>query len=181
MRGCGRYPDWRITARYPDGRIQERTETAAGVTTVFGYTYDPFGRLLTVTRDGVLVEEYRYDAAGTREYEMNALRNIPGRSFTYSVEDHLYTAGDTAYDYDLDGFLTRKTEGDAVTGYRYSSRGELLRVDLPDGRVIEYIHDPLGRRIAKKIDGVITEKYLWSGRTMLLAVLDGSDNLRYRF
>ena len=30
-----------------------------------------------------------------------------------------------------------------------------------DGKVIEYLHDHLGRRIAKKVDGVIVAKYLW--------------------
>jgi RHS repeat-associated protein len=54
-------------------------------------------------------------------------------------------------------------------------------VDLPDGRTIEYVHDPLGRRIAKKIDGTTVEKYLWSGRTALLAVFDGANNLLMRF
>ena len=52
---------------------------------------------------------------------------------------------------------------------------------LPDSRIIEYVHDPLGRRIAKKIDGVVVEKYLWQGLTRLLAVYDGSDNLLMRF
>jgi RHS repeat-associated protein len=54
-------------------------------------------------------------------------------------------------------------------------------VNLPDGRTISYVHDPLGRRIAKKVNGAITEKYLWSGLTTLLAVYDGSDNLVMRF
>lgn len=44
-----------------------------------------------------------------------------------------------------------------------------------------YIHDPFGRRIAKKVDGVIVGKYLWQGLTRLLAVYDGSDNLLMRF
>jgi hypothetical protein len=39
------------------------------------------------------VEEYDYDLNGTRIYEMNTLRGIAGRSFTYSDEDHLLTAG----------------------------------------------------------------------------------------
>jgi RHS repeat-associated protein len=63
----------------------------------------------------------------------------------------------------------------------YSTRGELLGVDLPDGKAIEYVYDPLGRRIAKKINGTIVEKYLWSGLTTLLAIYDGSDNLLMRF
>ena len=60
------------------------------------------GRLITVTKDGSLVEEYDYDINGTRIYEMNTLRSIAGRNFTYSDEDHLLTAGSTSYQYDLD-------------------------------------------------------------------------------
>ena len=52
---------------------------------------------------------------------------------------------------------------------------------MPDTTKIEYLHDPLGRRIAKKINGTIVEKYLWQGMTRLLAVYDGSDNLLMRF
>ncbi|MGA1796650.1 MAG: RHS repeat-associated core domain-containing protein [bacterium] len=176
------------------GRITEKAETAAGITSNYQYTYDPMGRLLTVTKEGALVEEYQYGPNGTRTFEMNALRGISGREFTYSDEDHLLMAKDlfteavTSYQYDADGFLTEKsitekTQGDdvaIVTTYDYSSRGELQRVDLPDGRVIEYLNDPLGRRIAKKVNGAITEKYLWQGLTRLLAVYDGSDNLIMR-
>ena len=93
----------------------------------------------------------------------------------------LFTSGTTAYQYNVDGFLTTKTAGADSSSYNYSSRGELLSVSLPDGRIIEYVHDPLGRRIAKKINGVIVEKYLWQGLTRLLAVYDGSDNLLMRF
>jgi len=134
-----------------------------------------------VTKDGALVEEYRYNAVGTRIYEMNALRGISGRSMSYSAEDRLLTAGGATYQYDVDGYLTTKTQGGSLTTYAYSSRGESLHVVLPDSRVIEYVHDPLGRRIAKKISGSIIEKYLWQGLTRLLAVYDGSDNLLVRF
>jgi RHS repeat-associated protein len=115
---------------------------------------------------------------------LNALRGISGRNFKYSEEDHLLIAGDMQYEYDTDGFLTSKTHQTNATDktyYAYSSRGELLSVNLPDGRTIEYIHDPLGRRIAKKVDGAIVEKYIWQGLTRLLAVYDGADNLHMRF
>ena len=91
------------------------------------------------------------------------------------------SAGAASYTYDKDGFLTGKTVAEATTGYQYYSRGELLQVDLPRGDVVTYSHDPLGRRIAKKRNGTAVEKYLWQGRTRLLAVYDGSGALTARF
>ena len=163
------------------GRITAKTETVAGITRTYEYSYDAMGRLETVTKAGGLVESYTYDLNGTRITEINTLRGITGSNFSYSDEDHLLTVGGTTYQYDLDGFLTRKTDGSEVSTYTYSLRGELLHVDLPDGRWVSYEHDPLGRRIAKRIDGTIVEKYLWQGLTRLLAVYDGSDNLVQRF
>jgi len=163
------------------GRITAKTGTSGGVTSDYLYTYDAAGRLLTVTKNGVLTEEYRYNANGSRVYEMNTLRGIAGRSMAYSAEDHLLTAGGVTYTYSPDGFLTGRTAGAETTTYDYSSRGELMGVTLPGGTSAEYVHDPLGRRIAKKVNGAVTEKYLWSGLTTLLAVYDGNNNLLMRF
>ena len=173
---------WNLT-RDNNGRIIQKTETVSGVSSTHDYSYDTMGRLLTVTKDSTIVEQYQYNpnGTGTRTYEMNQLRGIAGRSFSYSDEDHLLTAGTATYLYDVDGFLTTKTDGADVTTYDYSTRGELLNVTMPGGMVIEYVHDPLGRRIAKKVNSVVTEKYLWQGLTRLLAVYDGSDNLLMRF
>jgi RHS repeat-associated protein len=171
---------WNLT-RDNNGRITNKTETIDSTTSDYVYTYDPMGRLLTVTKNGDLVEEYQYNANGTRIYEMKSLREIADRNFSYDNEDHLLTAGSAVYSYNLDGFLAAKTDGSEVTTYDYSSRGELLAVTFSDGRIIEYVHDPLGRRIAKKVSGIIVEKYLWQGLTRLLAVYDGSDNQLMRF
>ncbi len=171
---------WTLT-RNNAGRIIHKTETVAGITGSYTYTYDPLGRLETVTKDSVLVESYGYDPNGTRTSEINTLRGITGRSLSYSDEDHLLTAGAVTYAYDLDGFLSSKTDGSDMTTYDYSSRGELLEVQLPDGRILSYEHDPLGRRIVKRIDGTIVAKYLWQGLTKLLAIYDDSDNLIQRF
>ena len=178
--GGNHLASWNLT-RDDNGRITSRTETTGGITSNYIYTYDSMGRLLTVTKDGVPVEEYRYNLNGTRIYEMNSLRDIADRSFTYSDEEHLLTAGTASYQYTVDGFLTTKTDGTEETYYEYSSRGELLGVTLPDGTEIEYMHDPLGRRIAKEINETITEKYLWQGLTRLLAVYDKDNNLTMRF
>ncbi|KPJ75573.1 MAG: hypothetical protein AMJ54_14645 [Deltaproteobacteria bacterium SG8_13] len=167
--------------RDSSGRIAAKTETIKGVTDTFGYTYDALGRLQTVTKNGQLVEQYGYDKVGTRKYDQNLLRGIAGRSFAYDAEDRLLTAGSNTYSYDVDGFLTSRTTPQGTTGYTYSSRGELLQVDLPDGLIIEYLHDPLGRRIAKMINGEVVEKYLWLGRTRLLGVYDKDDQLLISF
>ncbi|MCP4105282.1 MAG: RHS repeat protein [Desulfobacteraceae bacterium] len=176
----GKY-SWSVT-RDDNGKIRRKTETAEGVTSVYVYDYDPAGRLLTV-KDGndTLLEEYRYDPNGTRNYEMNTRRGIAGRSLTYHDDDCLMSAGDALYEYDSDGFLEKKTDASGETLYDYSSRGELLSVTLPDSTFIEYSHDPLGRRIEKKINDAVVEKYLWQGRTRLLAVYDGSGILKMRF
>jgi len=54
-------------------------------------------------------------------------------------------------------------------------------VILPGGKRIDYAHDPLGRRIAKVVNGAVVEKYLWEGMTRLLAVYSGSNALLLRF
>ena len=139
------------------------------------------GRLIEVKRNGTVVEAYTYDANGNRIVETNAFKGVSNMAYTYSIEDHLLTAGNDTYQFDLDGFLTQKTTSEGTTTYKYSSRGELLEVVLPDGTVISYDYDPMGRRIAKRINGQVVEKYLWSGRIRLLAVYDNAGNLVMRF
>ncbi|GBC59957.1 hypothetical protein DENIS_0899 [Desulfonema ishimotonii] len=175
---------WEVIERDNAGRIRQKTETVGGEAVTYDYDYDEMGRLLTVLKDGTPVEEYRYDAAGRRNYELNTRRGISRTAdgdFDYDDADCLTEIGDADYEYDADGFLLQKTDGADVTQYDYSLWGELLSVTLPDERFIEYVHDPLGRRIAKTADGTITEKYLWTGLTTLLAVYDGGDNLLMRF
>jgi YD repeat-containing protein len=69
---------WHINERYNDGAVKQKTEDSS----VYVYTYDDMGRLLTVTKDDVLSEEYRYDDFGRRDYEMNVPKGITGRSLT---------------------------------------------------------------------------------------------------
>ena len=48
-------------------------------------------------------------------------------------------------------------------------------------KTVEYQHNALGNRVAKLIDGEVTEKYLWQNKTTLLAIYDKDDNLKQRF
>jgi len=175
----------RWTLEYDNaGRITGKTETIGGNTSTYTYTYDAMSRLLTVTRNGAVVEEYEYDAQGRRAYEFNSLRGIDSRIPAYDDNDRLETSGNYGYEFDDDGFLTAKTymgTPPETTTYTYARNGQLSRVELPDSTLIEYVYNVAGQRVAKKVGGVITEKYLWAGLTGLLAVYDGSDNLLMRF
>jgi RHS repeat-associated protein len=172
---------WSVLMRDNNGRIRQRQETINGSTTTWEYAYNPIGRLTDVKKDGVAVESYAYDLNGNRLTEINTSRGIIGRSFGYSDEDHVLTAGSEDYQFDVDGFLQSKTTAGATTSYSYSSLGELQTVWLSNGDILSYLHDPMGRRIAKKVNGAIVEKYLWKDLTTLLAVYDGADNLLQRF
>ena len=169
------------------GQIYAKTEDVSGATTSYAYEYTDLGQLEEVEKNSTVVEEYGYDDNGNRTYQ-----KVGGveRWLTYDDEDRLdkvysdstHTTQVAEYDYDVDGFLTTKTEGSDVTTYDYNSQGQLLEVVLPDTTVIEYRHDALGRRVAKVVDSVVTEKYLWAGMNQgLLAVYNGSDQLLVRY
>ena len=162
------------------GRITQKVETLEGVTDTYDYGYDTNGRLIEVKKNSVIIETYTYDANGNRQTETNTLRSI-NRSYTVSAEDHVITAGTEAYQFNADGFLTNKTTPAGTMTTTYSSRGELLSATIPNAITITYDHDPMGRRITKRVNGTITEKYLWKDAITLLAVYDASDNLIMRF
>jgi RHS repeat-associated protein len=113
--------------------------------------------------------------------------NINGNAlFTYDADGRLIEVIKNAntvetYQYDKDGYLSSKQDTNGTTSYEYGIFGELKKVVLPDGKVIEYLHNANHQRIAKKVNSVITEKYLWLGLTTLLAVYDKDNNLLMRF
>ena len=77
--------------------------------------------------------------------------------------------------------MVEKTTPQGTTTYSYNTLGALQEVKLPDSTTIKYILDPQNRRVAKEVNGTITQKYLWQDLTTLLAVFDKDDNLVYRF
>jgi len=167
-------------ARDRVGRIEQKTETVQGVTTVKSYSYDLAGRLWQVMKDGVLTATYLYDSNGNR---LSSTTPSGTDAATYDNQDRLLTYGKWAYTYTANGELRTKTDtttGD-VTTYSYDGRGNLRKVKLPDGRLIEYVIDGWRRRIAKKVDGVMLKQWLYRNALDLAAEFDGSGALSARF
>ncbi len=162
------------------GRLQQKTETMAGITTSYGYAYDARGQLLSVSVDGVLSRSYSYDANGNR-----LTSSVDGvlRSATYDVQDRITGHGDEQFSYAADGSLQARLNvaTSELTNYGYDALGNLRSVQLPDGRLIEYTVDGLGRRVAKLMDGVVVKKWLYGAGPKPVAELNPSGSVAARF
>jgi RHS repeat-associated protein len=84
--------------------------------------------------------------------------------------------------------LPRSREGDARSQrtarpapYAYDGFGELTRVDLPGGSRIDYVLDAAGRRVGKKVDGQLTQGFVYGSSVNPLAELDASGSVRSVF
>jgi RHS repeat-associated protein len=162
------------------GRIEQKTETIQGTTTVWNYSYDSAGRLWQVMQNGILTATYLYDANGNR----TSVTTPSGtQTATYDVQDRLLTYGNLAYTYTPNGDLQSKTDTTTgqVTSYAYDGQGNLRHVDLPDGRAIDYLIDSENRRVAKKVNGAVVRKWIYQDQLKPVAEFEGTGTLLARY
>ncbi len=162
------------------GRIVTRVETNGGAAVTDQYSYDLRGRLTDVFRGGALYEHYGYDDNGNRTLLQTPTESIVG---VYDAQDRLLSYGTETFTYTANGELATKTDTATgeTTAYQYDVRGNLVRVDLPNGDVIEYLIDGQDRRVGKKKNGVLEKQWLYRNGLDIVAELDGSGNLVSRF
>ncbi len=166
-------------ARDKLGRITQRTETINNRTDTHVYTYDAAGRLRDVTKNGTSIARYDYDANGNRlSHTGEDGTSVNG---TYDGRDRLSQYGNTTYSYTANGDLKSKTTGGQTASYEYDVLGNVKAVTLPDGKRIAYLVDGLDRRIGKKVDGTLTQGFLYEGQLRPIAELDSDGNIQSRF
>ena len=156
----------------------QKKETVEGTTTTYGYHYDLAGRLISVKQDDVVVEAYTYDDNGNRLSANTANGSVIGN---YDDQDRLTQYGNATYTYTENGELRRKDDNGQVTEYNYDVLGNLRSVQLPNGNKIEYVIDARNRRIGKKVNGVLTQAFLYQGSLNPVAELDGNGNVVSQF
>jgi len=160
------------------GRVNQKVETVEGTTNTYDYYYDASGRLTTVKRNGVTSSTYAYDSNDNRLSKVSSNDTISG---TYDNQDRLTQYGDAVYSYTSNGELMSKTRGVQTTQYGYDAFGDLKAVTLPDGIVVEYSVDGVGRRTGRKIDGTWDRKFLYYNDVKPVAELDGNNNIKSLF
>jgi len=170
-------PQYAVTyTRDQFGRITEQTETLASVTATWRYIYDTAGRLTAVTKNGVTVSTFTYDANGNR------LRHN-STTGTYDAHDRLLQYGTTTYTYTANGELHTIT--DTATGqtttYAYDVLGNLRTVTLPNGTMITYLIDGQNRRIGKQLNGTLVQGFLYQDQLRPIVEFDGTGTVVARF
>lgn len=161
------------------GRITKKTETVGDITSTYTYRYDAADRLAEVKKDGQTVGSYTYDQNGNR---LNATTATGGTvEATYDNQDRLLKYGGISYSYSPSGELSSKTDGGQSTAYDYDALGNLKSVSLPDGRKVQYVVDGNDRRVGKKVDGKLTQGFLYYNDEAVAAELDASGKIISRF
>jgi len=81
------------------------------------------------------------------------------------------------------GELETKTNRDTGEAwlFQYDPLGNLLTVALPNGDLIEYLVDGMGRRVGKKKNSVLLKQWIYRDALKPVAELDGSGNLVAEF
>jgi RHS repeat-associated protein len=161
-------------------RIIEKTELADGSLQKFDYAYDVVGRLWKVWKNDTLISKYQYDQNGNRLAKMTPTDTASG---VYDAQDRLLTYSTCRYYYSSNGDLMMKVDTSAgdTTRYSYDAFGSLRGVQLPDGTLLEYLIDGSGRRIGRKVNGVVAQKWLYSSDLRIIAELDSANNIMSRF
>jgi RHS repeat-associated protein len=155
------------------GRITNKVESIAGVTTAYSYTYDIAGRLQEVRKNGGLSVTYSYDPNGNR-----MSRNA--ETATYDAQDRLQSYAGVSFGWSRNGNLQTRTTGGQTTTYTYDVRGALTAVARPVAARIDYVLDGAGRRVGKQLGGALQRGWLWS-EDQPVAELDGSSAVSARF
>jgi RHS repeat-associated protein len=161
------------------GRVITQTETLEGTPVTTTYQYDGDGRLTSVATNGTPTASYIYDANGNRLTATDASNVMT--SGTYNARDELTAYGATRYAYSPTGDLLTKSTGALTTTYAYDGFDHLQSVTLPNGMVISYLIDGLGRRVGKLVNGTLTQGFLYQSGWRPVAELDGSGKVISRF
>jgi YD repeat-containing protein len=133
---------------------------------------DARGRLTDVTKNGSAVEHYVYDANGNRTSATVGGVTVSG---TYDARDRMTSYGDATYTYLASGELATKTvPGVGTTSYDYDDLGSLTHVELPNGDDVNYNVDELGRRVTRKFNGTVTNRYQYGAGLQPVAELDAN-------
>lgn len=140
------YNEEAFTTKTQDSKDRERM-----------FTYDPSYHLLEVkdTLQGHS-ESFQYDRAG------NMKQHSTHGPMDYGPAGQCNGYGGTFFKYDQHGNLVQRSEElKGLTHYRWDLQNRLTEVVLPSNKRVRFEYGPMGRRVAKHVDGGPSTRYTW--------------------
>jgi len=159
------------------GRVTQKTETVDGAAQVTKFEYHASGAISKVERDGVVILALSFDGNGNRL----AATGLSTASGTYDARDRVLTYGTKTYTHGPHGEVTKIEDGGAITTYAYDALGGLKKVVLPTGKIVDYVLDGEGRRVARRVDAVVVDRFVYRGDLQVAAEVDGSGAVVSRY
>lgn len=170
----------------------QNVEVKDALNQIYTFTYDPFGRQLTQTRNGATMT-YVYDAAGNPEKRFDYL----GRETNY-VYDNLNrlktikylsasvpatVVSEASYDYDDVSRLINATNQAGTVTFSYDNRNRIETTTDVFGRLLEYGYDRTATLNQKrlKLDGALYATYKFDDANRLTDIIAASDNATVSF
>jgi RHS repeat-associated protein len=145
--------EWQI-----DDRLTHLEDSQYGMTR---FTHDALGNLATTTFGDGGRELRLPDAVG------NLFKTADRSDRQYGLAGQLIEAQGSHYQYDALGNLVHQyTSAGQQWHYTWTSAGYLAEVVRPDGKVVRFAYDALGRRIRKSYQGRAT-CWVWNGNVPL--------------
>lgn len=155
------------------GRVVRSIEEVNGLRRERTYAYDRDGRLTGWSDEG-LAGACAYDATGRRRRIAVAHRGdgqgFCAENYGYTPEHRLRHAGPRSYGHDASGRRNVMHHEEGTTRYRYDGQGRLTTVEQPDGVVLVYSHDDMGRLAASYRCGQLTQTCVWLDQLRLHGV-----------
>ena len=131
------------------------------------YGYDTVDRVTSATYPGTTAESFSYDGVGNRT------TSHLSATYGYQPFNKLTSTTSATYSYDNNGNLISKTDGTGTTQYAWDFENRLKQVTLPNGKVVTYKYDALGRRIdrtatvAPPLPLTTTTRFIYDGQDVI--------------
>ena len=166
--------------RRADGKVSSVTGVYGQYSIDKVYQYDSNGRLTGVkSSSGEQGNSYTYDANGNRSSAtVWAFQGMQTYNSTYNAQDQILTYGNVKYAYGVNGSRATRTDSGSgeVYTYTYDAFGNLSKVVTPT-KTVSYLYDSGNRRIAKLVNNVVVNWFVYIDQYRIGALLDGSKNV----
>ena len=157
------------------GRISEMDSNTGRVV----LNYDRAGRFVGRTPKGATTpfSKFVYDTNGNR---ISGYEGDKTFSANYDEQDRLTRYNSSSYGYQWNGDIASRTEDGIVTHFTYDIFGNLNKVTR-SGMEVEYLIDGQDRRVVRKINGRVTNRYIWQDQLRLAAELNADGTMRQQY